>query len=151
MKTVSAMSNWRTACASSLAGLIGAALFLQTTTVARAGSIPAFVQESDNQVTSGQSDSVTFSSATTAGNLIAVYVVWDNTGSVSVSDSLGNSYKSATSPVRWSNNYNAQIFYAIGVRGGRDTVTATFATGVRSFGAVYAHEYSGINNSAPVD
>ena len=106
---------------------------------------PAFIQETDNQVTSGNISSATFSSPPAAGHLIAVYLIWDNAGSASVSDSLGNKYASAVGPTRWSNSkYSVQIFYAINLVGGPDTVAATFATAVKSFGIVYAHEYSGV-------
>src|SRR5579871_184485 len=120
--------------------------------VAAFGAAPAFVQEIDNQVGSGQNNSVTFPAPTTAGNLLAVYLIWDNTGTAAVTDSLGDSYASAVPPIRWSNgSYSAQIFYTISVRGGANTVTATFANGVTQFGIVYAHEYSGINQSSPID
>ena len=132
--------------------LIWLALFLLTGSVAFGSTTPTFIQERDNQVNSGKTSGVTLASPTTAGNLIVAYLIWDNTGSASVSDSLGNSYASAVAPTRWSNGkYSAQVFYTINLRGGVDTVTATFATAVSSFGIVYAHEYSGISQTAPVD
>src|SRR5579863_4760798 len=128
------------------------ALALLQSSTAVLGGTPAFVQEKDNQVTSGSASRATFSAATTAGNLIAVYLIWDSTGAASVSDSLGNSYASALPAIRWSSGkYSTQIFYAISQKSGIDTVTATFATKVNSFGIVYAHEYSGISPTAPVD
>ena len=115
-------------------------------------STPVFKQERDSQANSGNTSKVTFASPTTAGNLIAVYLIWDNTGAASVSDSLGNSYISAVGPTRWSNSkYSTQIFYVINASGGTDTVTATFATKLSQFGIVYAHEYSGVRQAAPVD
>ena len=132
--------------------LIWLALFLLTGSVAFGSTTPTFIQERDNQVNSGKTSGVTLASPTTAGNLIVAYLIWDNTGSASVSDSHGNSYASAVAPTRWSNGkYSAQVFYTINLRGGVDTVTATFATAVSSFGIVYAHEYSGISQTAPVD
>jgi chitodextrinase len=119
---------------------------------AASGSTPAFVQEIDNQVTSGTTNGATFRSRTAAGNLLAVYVIWDNTGKASVSDGAGNSYTPALGPGLWSSGkYSAQIFYATNIKGGTDTVTATFATAVKSFGIVYAHEYAGLAQTAPVD
>ncbi len=113
---------------------------------------PSFIQEKDNQINSGRTNSVTLPSPTTGGNLIVVYLIWDNTGRASVSDSLGNTYASAVGPTRWSNGkYSTQIFYAINLGGGLDTVTAKFAASVSSFGIVYAHEYSGVSQTAPVD
>jgi hypothetical protein len=127
-------------------------LFLPTATVAQGNTAPAFVQEKDNQLYIGNKSSVTFSNPTAVGNLIVVYLIWDNKGSASVSDSLGNSYSNASGVALWSSGtYSAQIFYTINLRSGGDTVTATFATAVKSFGLIYAHEYSGISQTAPLD
>ena len=56
---------------------------------------PAFVQARAKEVTSGTTNSLAFSSANGAGNLIVVYVVWSNTGSVSLADTRGNAYVAA--------------------------------------------------------
>jgi glucose/arabinose dehydrogenase len=112
---------------------------------------PTFVQSRANQVTSGSTNSLAFSSANTAGNLIVVYVLWSNTGAVSLSDSRGNSYASAVGRTTWGSNGSAQIFYAKNVAAGANTVTATFATAISSFGDIYIHEYSGADKVDPVD
>jgi chitodextrinase len=121
-------------------------------TVVLGSATPAFVQERDSQITSGRTVQVAFRSSTTAGNLIVAYVVWDNTGSVSLADSAGNSYVSAVGPTRWSGSrYSSQIFYAKNIKGGADTLTGSFASRIRSFGTVYVHEYSGLDPTAPLD
>ncbi len=110
-----------------------------------------FVQERDNQATSGTTVSITLPS-TASGNLIVAYVVWDNTGSASVSDSSGNVYASAVGPTKWNNSrYSAQVFFARNLKSGSNTIMATFASSIRSFGTVYAHEYSGVDQSTPID
>ena len=125
---------------------------LATGTVALAATTPSFIQERDRQVTSGTTNAVSLASPTTAGNLLAVYVIWDNRGSVSISDTRGNPYASAVVPVVWNaGRYSAQVFYAKKIKGGADTVIATFASAVHSFGIVYVHEYSGLDQTAPVD
>jgi hypothetical protein len=43
------------------------------------------------------------------------------------------------------------VFYAKNVAGGANTVTATFATAISSFGLLYIHEYSGIDKVDPLD
>jgi chitodextrinase len=140
------------ACSAGLSCLIWLSLFLQTGSVALGATTPAFVQKKDNQITSGLTNRVALSAPTVAGNLVVVYLIWDNTGSAFVSDSLGNTYASAAGSTRWSNGkYSAQIFYVINLNGGPDTITATFATSVNSFGIVYAHEYSGVRQTAPLD
>src|SRR5262249_24361628 len=48
-------------------------------------------------------------------------------------------------------SWSAQVFYAKNIAAGANTVTATFATGITSFGLVYVHEYSGLDKTNPVD
>jgi glucose/arabinose dehydrogenase len=116
-----------------------------------AAATPTFVQSRANEVTSGSTNSLAFSSPNTAGNLIVVYVLWGNTGAVSLSDSRGNSYASAAGRTTWGSNWSAQVFYAKNVAAGANTVTAAFATAINSFGAIHIHEYSGIDKLDPVD
>ncbi len=119
---------------------------------AHAAVTPVFVQEKDLQVTSGNSVSVTFPSPNAAGNLIVAYVIWDNSGSVFLSDTRGNTYIGAISQAKYSGDRaNAQVFYAKNVAGGGNSVTATFATAITSFGILYIHEYSGIDQVTAVD
>ena len=124
----------------------------QSVTINGATVVPAFVQEKDSQINSGKIVSTTFSSPTTAGNLLVVYLIWDNAGIASVTDSLGNTYSTAARHMKWnSGKYSVQVFYATSLIGGPDTVKATFASTVTSFGVVYAHEYSGVAQTAPLD
>jgi hypothetical protein len=102
-------------------------------------------------VGSGTTASLAFPSANTSGNLIVVYVVWDNPGTVTVSDTRGNNYTAATARQAWGNNWSAQAFYASSILGGSNTVKATFGTAITSFGIVYLHEYSGLATASPVD
>ena len=114
-------------------------------------AVPAFVQRNDFQVTSGNSVSVTFPSPNTAGNLIVAYVVWDNSGSVSLSDTSGNAYVGAIGPTKYSGDRTtAQIFYAKNIAGGTNTVKATFATAITAWGILYIHEYSGVDRISPL-
>ena len=124
---------------------------LLVTTTTNPTSIPTFVQTKQNQISSGTSVSTSFNSATGAGNTIVAYVIWNNTASVTLKDSRGDSFVSVSAPVRWAGQYNAQVFYATNIAGGTDTITATFGTSVSSFGVLYVHEYSGINPTNPVD
>jgi hypothetical protein len=77
--------------------LIAASVLIGTLSTPRdalAAATPTFVQARANEVTSGSTNSLAFNTANTAGNLIVVYVLWNNTGAVSLSDSRGNSYAS---------------------------------------------------------
>src|SRR6185436_19991620 len=102
---------------------------------------PSFVQVRANEITNGRTNSVTFAQANTAGNLIVVSVLWSNTGSVSLADTRGSSYVSAAPRRTWGSSWSEQTFYARNVAGGTNRVTATFATSIKGFVAVYAHEY----------
>ena len=75
-----------------VAALVGVAL---PRVDALAAATPTFVQVRAKEVKSGTTNRLAFNSANTAGNLIVVYAIWSNTGSVIVSDSWGNSYASA--------------------------------------------------------
>ncbi len=111
-----------------------------------------FLQKRFFRVTTGGSVSVRFRKPNTAGNLIVAYVVWDNGGSVSLTDSSGNAYESAIGPTQLGGTTtNAQIFFAKNVAGGINTVTATFATAITTRGALYVHEYAGMDRLAPLD
>jgi hypothetical protein len=124
---------------------------LVVSTAAVAVTPPSFVQVKHNEIGSGTILSAAFNAATTAGNTIIVYVVWSNSGSVTLTDSRGNQFVSVGGPVGWGSSYSAQVFYATNIAGGTDTVTATFRNSVSSFGVIYTHEYAGINAVNPVD
>jgi chitodextrinase len=111
---------------------------------------PSFVQAIENQISSGSRVSVSFNSSTNAGNTIVAYVIWDNTKSVTLTDSVGNTFNSVSPPVNWGNGNSAQIFYASGIAAGTDSVTATFRNSISNFGIIYIHEYSGISATNPV-
>jgi hypothetical protein len=132
--------------------LVLAAAILSVVSPSRAfAASGAYVQGRNTMVTSGKTASLAFSKANTAGNLIAVYVVWDNSSSVALSDSNGNTYTAATARETWGGNWSAQVFYASQILKGTNTVKATFSTGITSFGILYLHEYSGLAGVSPVD
>jgi Fibronectin type III domain len=116
-----------------------------------AQAAPSHVQGKTGYVGSGRSVSATLDRSATAGNLIAVYVVWSNTSAATVTDSRGNTYAPAgAARTTWAGSYSAQVFYAKNVAGGPTTVKATFGGSV-FFGIVYAHEYSGLDTASPFD
>ena len=119
--------------------------------VAAAVATPTFVQAKSKQIRSGTANSLAFTSANVAGNLIVVSVVWSNTGAVSLADSRGNAYASAGAPTTWNSAWSSQVFYAKNIAAGGNTVTATFATAITSFGIIYIHEYAGLDKVSPLD
>ena len=112
---------------------------------------PAFVQARAAEVKSGTTNSVAFSQATSAGNLVVVSVFWNNAGAVTVADSKSNAYVSVGPRRAWASTWSEQTFYAKNVAGGATTVTATFATAITSFAVIYIHEYAGVDRSNPLD
>jgi glucose/arabinose dehydrogenase/PKD repeat protein len=119
--------------------------------LAAQAATPTFVQTRAAEVTSGTTNAVAFSNDNTAGSLIVAYVIWNNTGGASVSDSRGNTYASAGARTTWGSSWSSQVFYAKNVAAGANTVTATFANPLNGWGVVYIHEYSGVDKSNPLD
>ena len=118
-----------------------------------ATATPTFVQAQAKEITSGTVNSLAFTSANTAGDLIVVYLVWSNTSSVSMTDTRGNVYASAGARTTWdsSSASSSQIFFAKNIAGGTNTVRATFGTAITSAADMYIHEYSGIDKVDPLD
>ena len=115
---------------------------------------PAHVQSRASESTSGTQSSVAFASANSAGNLIVVYVDLEQLVRASRSRTLrGNTLRRARRrQVRWNNNtWSSQVFYAKNIGAGANTVRATFSSAINSFGIVYAHEYSGLDQVNPLD
>jgi hypothetical protein len=113
---------------------------------------PGFVQEVAGRVGAGASNAVTFPGSNRAGDLIVVYVLWSNSDEVTVTDTNGNMYVPASAPTAWNGGRaRAAVFYAANISGGANTVDVVFATPVTTFGIVYAHEYSNVAASDPLD
>ena len=145
---------WKS-CATAVIGLVflcGIVTALLSQPVADAAN-PAFVQARSKQITTGTVNSLTFTNANAAGNLIVAYVVWDNPSPVTLRDSRGNTYASVAPPTPWGANgtWRSQMFYATNIAGGTNTLTATFQGAITSFGRLYIHEYSGLDRTAPLD
>ncbi len=112
---------------------------------------PGFKQSKAVEVNTGTTANVALTSAATAGDLIVVQVLWSNTGSVTITDSRGDSFAAATTRTTWGTTWGAQTFYAKNVVGGTTTVTATFGTALSDFAIVQAHEYTGVDKTNPLD
>jgi hypothetical protein len=97
------------------------------------------------------SESLPFSSANSAGNLIVVGVDWHDSQSFgSISDSAGNSYTEVGSELRVPGRFRLRLYYAKNVAGGANTVTVSLS-GPDDVVELYIHEYSGANPTAPLD
>src|SRR4051812_934476 len=135
-----------------LLGVALAALSLSLMPQPAAAATPAHVQSRAKEVTSGTVDSLAFSTANTGGNLIVVYLSWNTTASVTLSDTKGNVYAAAAPVTRWNNNtWSSQVFYAKNIAAGTNTVRATFSSSITAWADLYIHEYSGLDKTAPLD
>jgi hypothetical protein len=95
--------------------------------------------------------SASFPSANTAGNLIVAFVRMSTTSqTVTLSDTAGNLYSTAVSQAQSSDGSQIQLFYATNIKGGANTVKATFSSANNHpFLAIY--EYSGLSTNSPLD
>ncbi len=111
----------------------------------------ALVQSSATAGNSVSKVSAAFPSANVSGNLIiAVVRMSTTTQTVTLGDSLGNTYSNAVSQAQSSDGHQLYIFYAKNIRAGTNTVTATFsASNAHPWLAVY--EYSGLSTTSSLD
>ena len=130
--------------------ILAAVLCCAASVAAAASSKPRLIQKRYVAVTAGTSVGVTLKKANTAGNLLIAYVVWDGSGTATLSDGRGNAYASAAGPTTAGDGTSAQLFYAANVAAGTNTVTATFSAAVATRGVLYVHEYAGLDRTAPL-
>jgi hypothetical protein len=89
----------------------------------------------------------------TTGDLILVFSHWDNQAlTASVTDTLGNTYFPIGGPVSTGATARFQAWYAKNVIGGAAPgITVTYSGTTISFSVVDAMEWSGLNQTAPLD
>jgi hypothetical protein len=128
----------------------GGGLAVATVTVI-APPVVAYVQGANiTNDSSASSIARAFTTSNTAGNLIIAAVSWGNSGGVTCSDSKGNAYAVATTQTDSVYNQSLAICYAANVKGGANTVTATFS-GAPVYRRLLIQEYQGIALVDPVD
>lgn len=111
------------------------------------GSPISFVQGANIAGTSATSESLAFTSANTAGNLIiAVLTITASTGAPTFSDTRGNTYTVVSYFVGAA---KIALAYAKNIAGGANTVTATWPGAAT--GRMAIHEYAGASVTAPLD
>ncbi len=115
---------------------------------------PSFVQANYATPQTAQSSvAVSFNSPQTAGNLNVVAIGWgDSTATVkTVTDSSGNVYVAAATPVIYTGVATHSIYYAKNIVGSAsNTVTVTFSTGAK-FVDMRVAEYAGLDQNNPLD
>jgi hypothetical protein len=89
----------------------------------------------------------------TTGNLILVLAHWDNQAvTATVTDQLGNTYIPIFPATNSGQTSVFQVWYAKNIRGGAPlSVTTTFSGKTLSFSLADVIEYSGLDQSAPLD
>jgi hypothetical protein len=133
--------------------LIFASIFLSApffaSVAARAAGV-AFVQANANKATQTTSSSISFSSRTASGDLILVGMDFDKSVTPTISDSQGNSYTEVGSQLTTANGNHSRVYYAKKIVGGSDTVKVSMS-GTTDFIEIYLTEYSGANQTTPID
>jgi subtilisin family serine protease len=124
---------------------------LSLTINSQSGGGIGLVQENAVQASGVTSVSVAFAAANTTGNLILAFVRMSSaTQTVTLNDSAGNTYIEAVAQVQSSDGSQVHLFYAKGIFGVANTVTATFtSTNNHPWLAIY--EYKGLNAANPLD
>jgi hypothetical protein len=124
---------------------------LSLTINAQSGGGIGLVQENAVQASGVTSVSVAFPAANTTGNLVLAFVRMSSaTQTVTLNDSAGNTYIEAVAQVQSSDGSQVHLFYAKGIFGVANTVTATFSsTNNHPWLAIY--EYKGLNAANPLD
>lgn len=104
-------------------------------------NIPAIVQKNKAVSTGGvASQTCAFTSNNTAGNTLVVVCGVGNTGAITVTDSLGNTYTKVTTATQGS--VQSGMYFVSGCLGGGNTVTVTPSASVSV--AVQIYELSGL-------
>jgi hypothetical protein len=108
------------------------------------GGGPAYVQGTAVAVSkTGMSASLSFDNDVQDHDAIVVAVDFQTTPGLRVTDSLGNMFQPALSPIP-NTGTTCAIYYALDVQGGADTVTVSTMPGNSNSFELYIHEYSGI-------
>jgi hypothetical protein len=109
----------------------------------------ALVQSDSIDWGSTASGDLAFPGNNTAGNLIVVAVRrGSNSGTVTVTDSQGNTYYQAISQASGT-DHASFVFYAQNIKGGANTVTTTFSVSQTMRFSI--HEFSGVAKFLSVD
>ena len=126
-------------------------------------SFPALAQpvhvQTKSKIVAGASSSInlSFTSSSTAGNLIIVHLTWDKQSRTvnTVSDAKGNTYHLIGAETNWSGTtYRSALYYAYNISAGATplSITATLSGSVTSLYEMYISEYSNVlTTSDPLD
>jgi hypothetical protein len=130
---------------------VGTGTATLTLTVVLASS-PSFVQSTAGTTPgSASSLSVSFPANTTVGDIILVGFDFTTSASFSsISDSQGNTFTQVGTQLTSPGGARSQVYYANNIKGGADTVTINLSAN-SAWIEVYLNEYSGVNQTNPID
>jgi chitodextrinase len=110
-----------------------------------------FVQQAAKAITnSGTSLATSFSSKTTAGDLVIVAFDKSGTQTPTITDTQGNVFAEIGTELVSPGGARARLYYAKNIKGGADTVTVALSKS-SNYIEVYLTEYTGANTSTPID
>jgi len=123
------------------------------------GSLAQAVQGAGSDAGAGKTISNTFfSSPVTANDLLLVFAHWDAAlgppTTASISDSAGDTFTSIDGPVSITETDDQELFevwYAKKTLGGGETMTLTLSGASVDISLIEVIEYSGLDNTAPLD
>jgi hypothetical protein len=112
----------------------------------------AFVQSkaASSGGTSVSSQSVTFTGANVAGNLLVAFVEGGGTGitNITIADSLSNTWVPVNNFFHdGGSGFGVRMFYVSSCASGSNTVTGTLVGAASAFTVIAVHEYSGFTNA----
>jgi len=111
------------------------------------GNTPASIkriQANAAEATGVSTISVPFPGATVAGDMIVAFVRMSTTSqTVMLTDTAGNTFTDAVAQAQTADGSQVHIFYASKIKGGSDSLTATFS-GINNHPFLAIYEYSGI-------
>jgi hypothetical protein len=113
------------------------------------------VQTQTSSGISGSSVSLTFGSSTSAGNTLVAFIAPPFGLTVaSITDTAGNRWMQVGAPSTYQNSSTVNtlnLWYAIGISGGADTVTVTFNSSASAVCDINISEFSGVSATNPLD
>ncbi len=149
--TTSGTSNFTIQVADSSSPQQTATQALSITVNPTSGGGIALIQSASSQGSAVSTLAQAFPAANTAGNLIVAFVrISTTTATVAVTDSAGNVYNDAIHQAQSADGSQTHIFYAKSIRGGANTVTASFSA-ANNHPYIAVFEYSGLSTTAPLD
>jgi uncharacterized protein (TIGR03437 family) len=120
-------------------------------TVTASTAAISFVQAKAKAASSVKTHSVSFSSATVAGDLILVGFDFASSAQFSsITDSQGNTFTQVGQELVSPGGIHSRLYYASNINGGSDSVTVKLSA-TSDILEIYMAEYAGVSQAIPID